>query len=135
MDQVADFNLFTVKVQAMLKTAIPKKLERIDSEEMVTAEIYRNFAYPLLAWETWLDALNIKGAALRKNVFAAKNQYIKDLEKTETKWSAKLITNEAAEKEIRIALARFAFDSKLDRLMEEFLIRNFSSYKDSAGHF
>ena len=130
-DPTADFNMFSNETQTMLKASFPRVLERDVGDEIVAAEIYRNFAYPMNDWNQWVARMGRGFEGSKQVVATAQRNYKMDLERIAHDFQAKTIDAKAAGSQTRVALARFAHDSTLTELFEQFVHSRFSDLDPS----
>lgn len=126
LDPIADYHQIPKDTQKMLETVFPRKNQDSNAAENLANDIYRNFAYPLADWESWLKTIGISRSDIGYNVLdRAKTEYLSRINTLADLFNRNSINDKQAANEVRIALAKFVKDSNLKIYIENYLIKNF----------
>ncbi|MGE0616269.1 MAG: hypothetical protein AB7P04_11575 [Bacteriovoracia bacterium] len=127
-DSIADFALFSPRVQELLRTTFPAKLQAgatYTAEETLAVEVFRNFAFPMKNWGAELEFIGAAG--LREQVVAAQQAYVAKLEAVAAEVAAGTMTRAQASLKIQGSVAEFAAESGLPSAMRRWQGRNLLS--------
>lgn len=132
LDLIADFDLLSEPVQKFLRTAfpgpdmaIPEIREDLASEHLM-GETFRNFAYPLQDWSSWLEPIGFSTSSPEYHrVKSAQHEYVERLKRIAAEASDGKIDVAAGADQVRIAMAKFVHDSRLREAFESWLVHTF----------
>ncbi len=126
VDTIADFNFLPADVQDLLTRAFNRNHGQVEAEEIIANQVHRNFAYPTQNWDRWLSALEVKPTHVAyRRVKDAQEAYVATLKDVTARERSGAITLKEAESSVRIALAKFAYDSKLTDIFDRYLTSRF----------
>lgn len=114
-DSVADFAGLPERIQRMLRDVFPPKFEpgvQYSPKELTAREYFRNFAYPMRDWSSWMELLGNR-AALSAQVLKAQDAYMQKLNLVADGLAAGNLTRAQASLQIQGAVAQFSVESGL----------------------
>jgi hypothetical protein len=124
-DSINDFARLPETIQQMLRDVFPPRFEpgvRYREAELRAREFFRNFAYPMRDWSSWIRLFE-KGPMFAANLQAAQVLYMTKLESVASRLRAGSMTREQASIEIQGAVAQFSVDSGLSSAFNNYLGR------------
>jgi hypothetical protein len=137
-DPVAHYETLSDQTQTFLEACFPRKVRAeeigtLDSADVLSLELYRNFAYPMQHWRSWFEILKTPtDSAEYRNVIAKRQEYRNRIDHLAREFAAGALTAEAGAKQVRIAIAQFVAESGMKKVMEKWLETNLPDYKTES---
>jgi len=117
-------------VKQLLPISYPKAVVGFRHAELVY-EVYRNFAYPMRNWSSWLQALGVEPQEMRK-VDQAKEIYLESLQDLALNFFDQVLEPEHALDKALFCLLKFSADSGIMRWFSDWERKHFPKISGNA---
>lgn len=128
-DTVATFESLPEDLRNLLMGLFPSKADprfEYTQSEILSLEVYRNFAFPLRNFQSHIDLGTddeSQRVVMRRLVMSARTKYLQDLEAVSRRLASGQISRDQARVAVQGSLSRFASESKLSDFLQDLIER------------